>query len=118
MPEWVVTVVWLGGPFVLGLVATVLIRIRLPKNGPWMVVTGLVLAVGYVVSAYYQSPSSSAPFDGCSDCGDYLGRFWEPEFTIFVAVVGYGFWLLGVGTGIGATAALDAARRASRKPAT
>jgi len=118
MPEWAYEVVWSAGPFVLGFVATVLSRIRWPKNGPWMAAIGLVLAVGFVALQYYQSPPSSAPYNGCSDCGNYLGRFWEPQFTIFLAVIGYVPWLLGVGAGIGATAALNAARRALRKPAT
>jgi hypothetical protein len=110
-------VVWSGGPFVIGLVATVLLRIRWPRNGPWMAAAiGLLLAAGFVVLQYYQSPPSSAPYNGCSDCGNYLGRFWEPQFTIFLAVIAYVPWLLGVGAGIGATAALKAGRRALQRP--
>lgn len=118
MPEWAFEVVWTGGPFVAGLLATALMRVRWPKNGPWMALTGLVLAVGFVVLAYYQSPPSGAPYNGCSDCGNFLGRFWEPQFVLFLAVIGYCVWLLGVGAGIGATATLDAARRALRRRAT
>jgi hypothetical protein len=118
MPEWALAVIWMGGPFMVGFVATVLLRIRWPKNGLWMVVAGLVLAVGFVLLQYFESPLSSAPYNGCSDCGNYLGRFWEPQLTIFLAVIGYGLWLLGVGAGIGATATVRAARRAHRKPAT
>ena len=115
MSESAFAVIWLGGPFVVGLAATALIRIRRPKNGPWMAAMGLVPAIGYVVLAYYQSPPSSAPYNGCSDCGNYLGRFWEPEFTAFLVVVWYGLWLLGVGARIGATAALNAGCRALRR---
>ena len=118
MPAWAFAVIWTGGPFVVGLVATSVTRIRWPKNGPWMTLMGLVLAVGLVVLAYYQSPPSSAPYDGCSDCGNYLGRFWEPQSTVFLAVIGYGLWLLGVGGGIGATAAVKAGRRALGRRAT
>ena len=114
MPEWAFAVVWIGGPFVVGLATTALIRILYPTNGHWMAVTGLVLAVGFVVLAYYQSPPSSAPYNGCSDCGNYLGRWWEPQFEVFLAVVWYGLWLVGVGAGIGAAAALNAWRRALR----
>jgi hypothetical protein len=116
MSEWVLAVIWLGGPFVVGLVATVLLRIRWPKNGRWVAVAGLVLAVGFVVSQYYLSPLSSAPYNGCSNCGNYLGRFWEPQLTIFLAIIGYGLWLLGVGAGIVWTATLRSVRRARRKP--
>lgn len=114
MPEWAFEVVWIGGPFVVGLVATALIRIRWPKNGSWMAVAGTLLASGFVVWSYYESPPSGAPYDGCSDCGNHLGRWWEPGFTVFLAVSGYGLWLLGVG----ASVVLDAARRARRKRAT
>jgi hypothetical protein len=118
MPQWAFAVAWIGGPFVIGLAATALIRVHWPRNGPWMAVAGLVLAIGFVVLAYYQSPPSSAPYNGCSDCGNYLGHFWEPQFTVFLAVIGYGLWLLGVRAAIGATAILDAARRALRRRAT
>jgi hypothetical protein len=74
-----------------------------------MALTGLVLAVGFVVLAYYQSPPRSAPYDGCSDCGNYLERFWEPQFTVLVGVIGYVLWLLGVGADMGASAAVEAA---------
>lgn len=114
MSESTFAVIWLGAPFVVGLVATALIRIRWPKSGRWVAVAGLVLAIGYVVLAYYQSPPSSAPYNGCSDCGNYLGRWWEPQFEVFLALIWYGLWLVGVGAGIGATAALDAWRRALR----
>lgn len=118
MPEWALAVVWIGGPFAAGFLATVLIRIPWPKSGLWMAAAGLVLAVGFVVMQYYESPLSSAPYNGCSDCGNYLGRFWEPQLTIFLAVIGCGLWLLGVGAGIGATATVRAARRANRKTTT
>lgn len=118
MAEWAFAVVWLGGPFVVGLVATALIWTLRPKSGPWMVAAaGLVLALGFVVFAYDEAPSSSAPYNGCSDCGNYLGRFWEPQLTVLLAVIGYGLWLLGVRAGIGATATVSAARRALRKRA-
>jgi hypothetical protein len=79
---------------------------------------GLVLGAAYVVAAYYASPPSSAPYNGCSDCGNYLGRFWEPQFEVFLAVVGYCLWLLGVGAGIGAIAILNVGRHFLRKRAT
>ena len=114
MPDWAYAVVWSGGPFVLGLVATALARIRWRKNGPWMALARVVLAFGFVVLSYYRSPPSGAPYDGCSDCGNSLGRWWEPEFTVFLAVIGYVLWLLGVGAGIGATAGVNPMRRALR----
>lgn len=116
MPEWAFAVVWIGGPFVLGFVLTALTRLRWPRNGPWMALVGVVLGCAYVVWAYYASPRSGAPYDGCSDCENYLGRWWEPQFTVFLAVIGYILWLLGVGAGIGAAAGINAVQRALRKP--
>lgn len=118
MPEWVFAVIWIGGSFAIGLVAAALTRIRWQRNGRWLAATGPVLAAGFVVLAYYRSPPSGAPYNGCSDCGNYLGRFWEPQFTVFLAAIGYGLWLLGVGVGIGVTASVSAVRRALRRPAT
>ena len=117
MPEWAFAVVWIGGPFVVGLAATAVTRIRWRKNSLWMALIGVVLGCAYVVWAYYASPPSGAPYDGCSDCENYLGRWWEPQFTVFLAVIGYILWLLGVGAGIGATATVNAAHSALRKRA-
>jgi hypothetical protein len=83
-----------------------------------MALAGILLAFGFVVCSYYESPSSPAPYDGCSDCGNYLGHWWEPQVTVFLSAIGYGLWLVGVGAGIGATATLNAALRAFRKRAT
>jgi hypothetical protein len=82
-----------------------------------MTLIGLVLACGFVVVSYYKSPLSSAPYNGCSDCGNYLGHFWEPEFTLFLAAIGYTVWLLGVGAAISGRAGLYGARRLLRKRA-
>lgn len=90
MPEWAFAVVWIGGPFVLGFVLTALTRLRWPRNGPWMALVGVVLGCAYVVWAYYASPRSGAPYDGCSDCE--------------------------VGAGIGAAAGINAVQGALRKP--
>jgi hypothetical protein len=114
MPEWA----WISSPFVVGLVATALIRIRWPKNGPGMALIGLVLAFGIVVWTYYHSAHSYAGSQGDEDGEMFLGRWWEPTFVITISLIGCGLWLLGVGAGIGITAILNAARRALRERAT
>ena len=62
---------------------------------------GLVLAAVFVFVVYLRSPTAHAP-RGCSDCGLYLGRWWEPGVILVVVVFGLAGWLGGVG--VGATA--------------
>ena len=93
---WVL--LWLGPPFVVGALIGALFA-----RGRWSTAAaaalGLGLGFGVVVWAYYSAPPSSAPYNGCSDCENYLGRWWEPNFVIFVVVIGYLFWLFGMGAG-------------------
>jgi hypothetical protein len=39
---------------------------------------GLALALGLFVLIYLRSPSTYEETRGCSDCGEYLGRWWNP----------------------------------------
>ena len=91
---WVLS--WLGTPFTVGaLIGAVFAR------GRWSTAAaaafGIALGFGLVLWAYYSAPPSSAPYNGCSDCENYLGRWWEPNFVIFIVVIGYLFWLFGIG---------------------
>jgi hypothetical protein len=106
--EW--ALLYVGGPVVFGFVATALTRSRWPKNGPRMALIGVALAFGFVVLTYYRSAHSYAGSQGDSDGEMFLGRWWEPTFTILLALIGYFLWLIGVGAGIAAVAALNAAR--------
>ena len=60
-----------------------------------------MLAAVFVFVVYLRSPTAHAPH-GCSDCGLYLGRWWEPGVIIVVVVFGLGGWLGGAA--VGATA--------------
>ena len=104
MSPWAWQLIYFGGPFALGLVTAVLTRLRWPQNGPWLVLVGAVLAFGFVVLEYYRSSHSFAGSQGDSDGEIFLGRWWEPEFTVLMAMVGYVIWLIGVGTGMGVAA--------------
>lgn len=104
-------VVLIAAPALAALVATALTRLRWRWNGPWMAAIGLLVPCGVMVDAWLTSPLSSAPYNGCSDCGNYLGHWWEPWFALFFGIFGYGVWLAGVGLGIAVVAALEAARR-------
>jgi len=63
--------------------------------------SGAVLAAVFVLVAYLRAPRAHAPH-GCSDCGLYLGRWWEPGVILVVAIFGVIGW--ATGAGIGATA--------------
>ena len=49
--------------------------------------TGVVLAAVFVLVVYLRAPTAHAP-QGCSDCGLYLGRWWEPDVTLVVVIFG------------------------------
>jgi hypothetical protein len=108
---WVLA--WLGSPFIVGaLVGAAVAR------GRWTTAAaaglGVGLAFGVVLWAYYSAPPSSAPYNGCSDCGNYLGRWWEPNFVMFLLVVGYFFWVLGIGAGAGVRSLVRRARETAK----
>ena len=50
----------------------------------------------------------------CSDCGEYLGRYWEPWTAAALAVFGIVAWALGAGIGAWAS---SRARLRARRPA-
>lgn len=93
---WVLA--WLCFPFMVGaLIGAVFARGR--RSAAAAAALGVGLGFGLVLWAYYSAPPSSAPYNGCSDCENYLGRWWEPTFVIFLVVIGYLFWLFGIGAG-------------------
>ncbi len=60
--------------------------------------TGLLLAAAFVLVVYLRAPPAHGPH-GCSDCGLYLGRWWEPGVVLVVAVFGLGGWIGGAAAG-------------------
>jgi hypothetical protein len=83
-----------------------------------MALIGVVLAFGFVVLTYYRSSHSYAGSQGDCDGEMFLGRWWEPKFTILLSLIGYFLWLVGVGAGIAAAAGVSAARtRGNASPA-
>jgi hypothetical protein len=85
-------------PFLLGAVLGVVFG-----RGRWrfgaLVALGVLLGFLFVLSAYLAAPPSSSPSDGCSDCGEYLGRWWEPGLVVSVGVFGYVAYLAGLSVG-------------------
>ena len=103
---WVL--IWLGLPFIVGaLVGATFVRgLRSTSAG---VILGLLIGFGVVLWAYYSSPTT---YDGC-ECNLILGRWWEPAFVIFIVAIGYFFWLLGIGAGVGVRSLVRRARDAA-----
>ena len=91
---WVLAL--LGSPFIVGAVIGAAFA-----RGRWSTVAvaaiGVVLGFGIVLHEYY---SSSTTYDGC-ECENYLGRWWEPSYTIPLVVIAYLFWLFGIAAGVG-----------------
>ena len=56
--------------------------------------TGLLLAALYFPFSYVMADTSS---DGsrCHDCGYYLGRWWQPQLVVIIAVWNYIVWVVG-----------------------
>ena len=60
---------------------------------------GLVFALLYFPVSYAVAGSEQG---ACSDCGYYLGRYWEPWFVAFIAAWNYIVWLAGLLVGAAA----------------
>jgi hypothetical protein len=95
----VFTLVWLGGPALVGL----LVSVATPKRRSWpfAMAVGLLLGIAFVLWSYFASPHG---YDGDSDGEMFLGRWWEPTFTMFLVVVGYVGYAIGAAIGIGVRA--------------
>jgi hypothetical protein len=75
-------------------------------GGTWrrttvLLLLGLGLGLASLAVAYLTATPSDQRQD-CSDCYDYLGRWWEPGFAVFVIGLALIPWMLGllVGSGI------------------
>jgi hypothetical protein len=89
--------IWLGG-LVLGIV------LGWAFARGWRSVYGafgLGLVIGFliVLIAYLTAAPDYAHSNGCSDCEFFLGRWWEPQFVLFVVAIGYLLYLVGIGVG-------------------
>jgi uncharacterized ion transporter superfamily protein YfcC len=80
-------------PFLVGLLLSLLWPHRLGVLG-----VGVALALLWIVAVYLRAPTSAEEAQ-CSDCGEYLGRWWEPWLVAMFAVFGLVMWLVGGMTG-------------------
>ena len=81
-------------PGVLGLVLALTLGRTWGRIGA-LVVMGLVLGLAWLAVAYFAATPSDQPRD-CSDCYESFGRWWEPNWALFVIGVSCALWALGV----------------------
>jgi len=112
----VVFLVLLGGPFVLAAVSILLTQTRW-VNVHWMFVAGLVLAIAFIGVAYLRAAPNYQSSNGV-DGEMFLGRWWDPQFTVMLAIIGYVGWALGIAVGLLLRGTLDALhpRKSERLP--
>jgi hypothetical protein len=89
--------IWLGG-LILGIVVGGG-AIRGWRSFYGVLGLGLVLGFAIVLVAYLTSARDYAHSNGCSECELFLGRWWEPQFVVFVVAIGYVLYLVGIGVG-------------------
>ena len=85
----------IGLPFVVALVLTVAVG-STKRRRRRVALAGLLLAVAWLVVGYLASPTEPGH---CSDCREFLGRWWEPELALFFDGLAFAAWLAGVGLG-------------------
>lgn len=59
---------------------------------------GLALAAAFIVFAWLKAPADRSPF-GCSDCGRFGRRYWDPAAVFVVVIFGFVSWMAGTGAG-------------------
>jgi hypothetical protein len=84
-----------------GLLAGLLISfIAARRLGAGLVVgLGFVLALIVFMLAYLAAPTTYEETGGCPDCGEYLGRWWEPWLVAYSLVLNLLGWMMGVAAG-------------------
>jgi amino acid permease len=94
----VLVLVWLGAPCLFGIVLGAL----LARRG-WhflaLLALGILLGFGLLLYAYLVAPPDYSQTNGCSDCEEYLGRWWEPVFVFYIAIFANLAYLVGIGLG-------------------
>jgi hypothetical protein len=82
-----------GFGFVLGLVAATLLASS-RRRVVLLLALGVALAVAYFALAWLTAPKEAG--DSCSDCSQWLGRWWEGGLVIAIIVWNLVGWCVGV----------------------
>ena len=107
-----VVAIWLAGP-AAAMLLTILTRVRW-ERAYLLFVAGVVVALAFVVVVYLQAPPDYQHSQGDEDGEMFLGRWWEPQFIAFLAIIGYVLWGAGVVVGLLARGAVDLVRHGAR----
>lgn len=91
---------WLGTPLMVGAFLGAMIA-RTWSRWAFVLAIGVILVAALFAWAYL-SAGVDYQHRSCSDCGYYLGRWWEPGFVAYVSIIGYVFWTLGASVGAAA----------------
>jgi hypothetical protein len=83
-----------GAAFAVSAVLVALIGRSGVRLAP-VAVLGLVLAGLFFLTAFLQAPTDTSP-EGCSDCSEWLGRWWEPSFVLWIITVNLFAWSIGM----------------------
>ena len=103
--------VYLGGlAWVVGIAVALALATTRPRTGG-LAALAVVLAVAVVLYAFFSAPTD--PTKACSDCGKYLGRWWEPRLVAAILGANVVAWVVGVL--MGAVARRAAGERRSRR---
>ena len=103
-----------AAPVGVGAAVAIASRVRLAKSY-WLFLLGVLLGFAFVVVVYLTSAHDYASSDGI-DGELFLGRWWDPTFTVLLAILGYIGWCTGVVVGLlvrGSFDAVSARRRSS-----
>ena len=93
------TLLWLGVPFLAALLLGGLVGWG-PLRLLMLLGVGVLLAAGFVLYAYLSAPVDAYhDTSGCEHCQQFLGRYWEPVFVVFLVVIAYFAWAAGMGIG-------------------
>src|SRR4051812_15965433 len=98
--------IWLAGPATVSALIALVTRVRW-RRAYMLFGIGLVLATGWVLFVYLHAPPDYQHSHGDDDGGMYWGRWWEPQWTAIVAVMGYLSWAFGSVVGLLLRGAVD-----------
>jgi hypothetical protein len=103
--------IWLAAPATVAALLALITRVRW-ERAYILFGVGIALAIGYVLLVYLHAPLDYQHSQGDDDGQMYWGRWWEPQWTSFVAIVGYVSWAMGTVVGLLVRGALDLLFRA------
>jgi hypothetical protein len=85
--------------FALALVLAYALRPTSPLRVTLFLAGGFAVAGALFLWGFVSAPTDGYP-EGCSDCSEWLGRYWEPGLVIFFSLLNLAGWFVGSLTGL------------------